>query len=685
MFETKNSRHSVMIVGRTQSGKTVTWQMLKKTLTRLNVEGESGYQKVQEYTINPKAVSLGELYGEFDLSTNEWTDGVLSSVMRTCCADEKPDEKWIFFDSPVDAVWIESMNSVMDDNKILTLINSERISMPEQVSLLFETEDLSVASPATVSRCGMVYCDYLDLGWQSHMDSWVASKAKSGKELQEELRQLIAKYIKPILEFKRVNCKELVPIAELNGIKSLCYLFDAYGTKENGVDAHGEEFFSRMCEMWFLFCVIWSIGASVDEDGRKKLDAYIRELEGTFPNKDSVYEYYVDTKQRAWVQWEEKLRGGWKYNSEIPFYKIIVPTVDTVRYNFLVAALIKNQRAVLLTGPVGTGKTSVAQSVLDGLDPLEYGVLVINMSAQTSSNVVQEIIESRVEKRTKGVYVPVGGKKLVNFMDDFNMPSKDAYGSQPPLELIRQWLDFGFWYDRKKQTTKHIKDVFLMASMGPPGGGRTHISRRLQSRFNLINMTFPAESEINRIFGSMINQKLQEFDDEFKTLGDLMTRATLQIYETVVQRFLPTPTKIHYLFNLRDISRVFQGLLRCDKRYCAGKPTFIRLWVNECFRVFADRLIDEKDRDTFVIVLSESLGTHFDLTFHNLCPNKLSPIFADFMNPDQSYEDMVEFPKLKNHMEKTLIEYNEFPGQVPMDIVLFRDAIEHGKSFFLLI
>ena len=133
LFETKNSRHSVMLVGKTQSGKTVTWTTLKMSLTRLHKEGEPGYQRAQEFTINPKSVTLGELYGEFDLSTNEWSDGILSSVMRSCCSDEKPDEKWIFFDSPVDAVWIESMN----DNKILTLINSERIAMPEQVKISF--------------------------------------------------------------------------------------------------------------------------------------------------------------------------------------------------------------------------------------------------------------------------------------------------------------------------------------------------------------------------------------------------------------------------------------------------------------------------------------------------------------------------------------------------------------------
>ncbi|CAM4719453.1 unnamed protein product [Caretta caretta] len=674
LYETKNSRHSTMIVGNTGSGKTVTWRTLQATMSALCRSGDTSYNLVRDFPLNPKAVSLGELYGEYDLSTNEWTDGILSSVMRTACADEKPDEKWILFDGPVDTLWIESMNSVMDDNKVLTLINGERISMPEQVSLLFEVENLAVASPATVSRCGMVYTDYSDLGWKPYVHSWIEKRPKGEAEA---LQRMFDKFINKMLTFKKENCEELVPIPEYSGIVSLCKLFSALATPENGVNPADGDNYTTVVEMYFVFSMIWSVCAAVDEEGRKKIDSYLREMEGSFPNKDTVYEYFVDPKRKNWASFEDKLPKMWRYPANAPFYKIIVPTVDTVRYNYLVDALVSNQNPVLLVGPVGTGKTSIAQSVLQSLDNTKWAVLTVNMSAQTTSNNVQNIIESRVEKRTKGVYVPMGGKSMITFMDDLNMPAKDTFGSQPPLELLRLWIDYGFWYDREKQTIKYIKDMFLMAAMGPPGGGRTVISGRLQSRFNLINMTFPTEPQIRRIFGTMLNQKLQNFEEAVKPLGNIATEATVELYHGVVQKFLPTPAKIHYLFNLRDISKVFQGMLRAHKDFHDTKPSLTRLWIHECFRVFSDRLVDLADKDAFIAILSEKLGSFFDLTFHNICPSKSQPIFGDFMREPRVYEDLVDLSALKLEMERVLDEYNQTPGVVQMHLVLFRDAIEH--------
>ena len=369
----------------------------------------------------------------------------------------------------------------------------------------------------------------------------------------------------------------------------------------------------------------------------------------------------------------------WRYNPASPFYKIVVPTVDTVRYEFITQALISGGAPVMLLGPVGTGKTSVAQAVMAKASTKQYGKLVVNMSAQTTSNNVQDIIESRVEKRTKGVYVPIGGKRLLAVMDDFNMPAKDLFFSQPPLELLRQWIDYSFWYDRSKQVVKEVRDMQLIAAMGPPGGGRQSISPRLLSRFHLINMAFPNEAQIQRIYGTMINQKLQDFEEDVKPVGNMITQATIELYNTIVTSMLPTPTKIHYLFNLRDISKIYQGLLRAHKDYHDTRQSMIRLWIHESFRVFSDRFHDSNDMEAFRGIIGDKLGAIFDTSFNAICPNKVSPIFGDFIRgePGGIYEDITDINQLKTYMETALEDYNMEPGVIAMDLVLFRDAMEH--------
>ncbi|XP_039277425.1 dynein heavy chain 2, axonemal [Nilaparvata lugens] len=677
LYETKMSRHSVMLVGKTGTAKSTTWKVLRNILTYLKKENVSGFESVTEYPINPKALGLGELYGEFNVA-GEWTDGVLSSIMRKVCSDEGTDEKWILFDGPVDAVWIENMNSVMDDNKVLTLINSERITMPEQVSLLFEVEDLSVASPATVSRCGMVYNDYKDFGWEPYVNSWLEYQTPC-KEYKTCMKAHIDRYLQRLLDFVRLQCELLIPVPEICVVKSLCNLLSSLATAENGLNLKKYDLsnFETYSKLWFLFCLTWSVCAVVNEDGRKKIDGFIRDLEGVYPMKDTIYEYYVDVDSCTFKHWENLLPTDWKLNSELPFYKIIVPTVDTLRYQFLAGVLIRNNHPVLLVGAVGTGKTQSALSCVEGLDSSKYSLFTINMSAQTSSKSIQDAIESKVEKRTKGVYTPIGNKTMITFMDDLNMPVKEIFGAQPPLELIRQWIDYGFWYDRQKQFLKHIRNLQLIGAMGPPGGGRNHISNRLLSRFSVINLAFPNESDICLIFGTMLQQHTTTFDDSVRQLWRSTTDVTVKLYMDVSSKMLPTPTKMHYLFNIRDISKIFQGLLRSTTDHQNSRTSFLRLWIHETFRVFGDRLNNESDKEWLVEQVNLRLGRHLDLTLHGLCPGKELPIFANFLNPYQMYEDIHDMQKLRLFLEEKMEEYNMSPGKVKVDLVLFKDAIDH--------
>ena len=148
-----NVRHGVMIVGQSFSGKSKVLEILQKTVS-------SSSQLVVQHKLNPKSVTNDQLYGKLDAETKSWSDGIVAIIMRECANDSNPSIKhWIAFDGPVDAVWIENMNTVLDDNKKLCLTSGEIIKLTQQMTLVFEVEDLSQASPATVSRCGMVYLE----------------------------------------------------------------------------------------------------------------------------------------------------------------------------------------------------------------------------------------------------------------------------------------------------------------------------------------------------------------------------------------------------------------------------------------------------------------------------------------------------------------------------------------------
>jgi len=258
---------------------------------------------------------MNELYGSYNLATMEWADGVLSTIFRNCAQDEKVDEKWIMLDGPVDTLWIESMNTVMDDNKTLTLINGDRISMSNTMSLVFEVLTLEVASPATVSRAGMVYFDVEDLGWKPYVASWMIRMF--GKDDDDNLVEfyngLFEKYVPRLLEFKAKNCTDLVPISDFNCVIALCNLFSSLATPANGLDkaADPESYFS-LAEKWFVYCITWSICGATNEKGRILLDECVRDIEAQFPPSNTIYEYFVEPKVKDFKQWEDRVPKGWR-------------------------------------------------------------------------------------------------------------------------------------------------------------------------------------------------------------------------------------------------------------------------------------------------------------------------------------------------------------------------------------
>lgn len=186
--------------------------------------------------------------------------GLFSVIMRDLANMSGDGPKWIVLDGDIDPMWIESLNTVMDDNKVLTLASNERIPLTPSMRLLFEISHLKTATPATVSRAGILFVNPQDLGWNPYVQSWIDSR-----EVQSERANLLIlfdKYVPGCLETMRHRFKKITPIAEISHIQMLCFLLECLLTPENTPPDCPKELY----ELYFVFACVWAFGGSMFQD-----------------------------------------------------------------------------------------------------------------------------------------------------------------------------------------------------------------------------------------------------------------------------------------------------------------------------------------------------------------------------------------------------------------------------------
>ena len=299
------------------------------------------------------------------------------------------------FDGPVDAIWIESMNTVLDDNKKLCLNSGQILTLTPHMTMMFEVEDLEVASPATVSRCGMVYIEPLALGLQPLIDSWLyqlpSNIVTKQKTTVENLRRWFAVYIDKALDYTRKNCREVIPTMNNNLCQSLqrnidCLIAPFMETELRKVASEDLELLAVSCEYIFHFAFVWSILATVDYDGRVKLDKFHRDrmremnTEISFPDEGSIYDYQYSFNQKSFISWSENY-SSFEIDPKLGYHEIVIPTNDSSRNIFLMKLLLTHNHHVLGPGPTGTGKSQNAYSLLISQMPEEYQYIALTFSA----------------------------------------------------------------------------------------------------------------------------------------------------------------------------------------------------------------------------------------------------------------------------------------------------------------
>ncbi|XP_062567134.1 dynein beta chain, ciliary-like [Saccostrea cucullata] len=661
-------RHSVFVLGLAGVGKSKVWGTLNRTYKNQG-------KKPSAVDLDPKAVTNNELFGIINPATREWKDGLFSVIMRDLANMSGDGPKWIVLDGDIDPMWIESLNTVMDDNKVLTLASNERIPLTPSMRLLFEISHLRTATPATVSRAGILFINPQDLGWIPYTQSWIDKR-----EVQSEranLTILFDKYVPMCLETMRTRFKKITPVADNSHIQMLCYLLECLLTPENTPPDCAKELY----ELYFVFAIVWAFGGVTFQDQLVDYRVEFTKWWTTefktvkFPTTGTVFDYYIDPETKKFEPWT-KLVPKFELDPELPLQAALVHTSETTRVKYFLDMLIDKRRPVMLVGNAGTGKTVLMGDKMNGLSE-DFMVANIPFNFYTTSEMLQRTLEKPLEKKAGRNFGPPGTRRLIYFVDDMNMPEVDKYFTVQPHTLIRQHIDHSHWYDRNKLTLKEIHNTQYVACMNPTAGSFT-IDSRLQRHFCVFSINFPNNEALATIYTSILQQHLamNGFAQAVQKFCPTLIAGALALQSKMASTFLPTAIKFHYIFNLRDMSNIFQGLLFALPE-CAKTPVELtRLWLHEAERVYRDKLTDEKDMETFDKMVKDVFKKSFE-DLDEAIVFKRPLLYCHFAQGvgDPKYNPVEGWPELNKILVEALDNYNEL--NAVMNLVLFEDAMMH--------
>ncbi len=271
------------------------------------------------------------------------------------------------------------------------------------------------------------------------------------------------------------------------------------------------------------------------------------------------------------------------------------------------------------------------------------------------------------------------------------------HSSISPLELLRSYLALHGWYDKAMLEYKeyqHIQIAGTMRAEAINNGGRNacDISPRLLRHFHVLYVSLPSETTIKYIFSSILQWAMNQYGPEFNRFADDLVNLSNKIYQGIVDSMIPVPNKCHYIFSLRDIMKVFQGMIKIvpttyvalgeDLDFNKRRLLIYKSWINETMRTYYDKLISQEDKKAFSNLMSSVIeeSKHL-LEWESLAKDLDSIYFGYSMLQEEGKigEDKNEYKELNlqevmKNVERTL-EVNQ--GLFKKQIIIFMSAIKH--------
>ncbi|KAM0792972.1 hypothetical protein ACM66B_002727 [Microbotryomycetes sp. NB124-2] len=710
LYQIQNIQHGLMMVGPSATGKTSAWKVLLAALERLTgTEGVS-------YVIDPKAMPKEVLYGTLDSTTREWNDGLFTNILRKIVDDvrgESTKRHWIIFDGDVDPEWVENLNSVLDDNKLLTLPNGERLNLPPNVRIMFEVESLKYATLATVSRCGMVwfsadavsppmlYHNYLaslrsqpiDVSEEElALDTRVLASAAQSESATMRTQTMIADRLEQFferdslvdkaLEYAR-SADHIMDFTDVRAISTLFSLINKsirnvidYNSQHADFPLQAEQVESYVLKR-FLLALVWSLTGDSKLDTRAEMGTFLHQQSGLdFPPLspgDSLIDYDVHVATGDWVAWQKSVPTVEIETHAVLSSEVVIPTMDTIRHEEVLYAWLAEHRPLVLCGPPGSGKTMTLFSALRKLPDLE--VVGLNFSSATTPELILKTFEQHCEyrKTPNGVVLaPVQvGKWVVLFCDEINLPALDKYGTQRVISFIRQLVEQGgFWRASDKAWVKLERIQFVGACNPPTDPGRTPLSHRFLRHAPLIMVDYPGETSLKQIYGTFTRALLKVVPN-LRAFWEPLTAAMVEMYLSSQKRFT-TDIQAHYIYSPRELTRWMRGIYEAIRPLdTLSTEGLVRVWAHEALRLFQDRLVAEDERAWTDQTIDSIALSHFPTL--NRDEALARPIL--FSNWTSRHYIPVDREQLREYTKARLRVFHE--EELDVQLVLFNDVLDH--------